>query len=154
MLPNIVHKGKNLGRISEPGYKKSFKKGCVSVWGAQFIQFLAALGFFFPWSIRKKRLFLSFFQINRGKTASVARNWINVVPQTDTTTFAFASASILLLCFQLSKRRRGLCLVYQYYCSLCQKTTSRCGRLKKFYFSLPIILFDQMSTAKNLLLNL
>ena len=38
-----------------------------------------------------------FFQIDRGKTASVARHWINVAPQTGATTFAFASVSILLL---------------------------------------------------------
>ena len=37
------------------------------------------------------------FQINRGKTFSAARNWINFVPQREVTTFAFASVSILLL---------------------------------------------------------
>ena len=38
-----------------------------------------------------------FFQIDRGKTASAARNLIYVAPQIDATTFAFASVSILLL---------------------------------------------------------
>ena len=39
-----------------------------------------------------------FFQIDQGKTASAARNWTNsVVPQTDATTFALSSNSILLL---------------------------------------------------------
>ena len=38
-----------------------------------------------------------FFQIDQGKTASAARNLINSGPQTDATTFAFASVSILLL---------------------------------------------------------
>ena len=37
-----------------------------------------------------------FFQIDWGKTASAARSWMNSVPQTDATTFAFASLSILL----------------------------------------------------------
>ena len=39
-----------------------------------------------------------FFQIVWGKTAGAAKNWINSAPQTDATTFAFASLSILLLC--------------------------------------------------------
>ena len=38
-----------------------------------------------------------FLSIDRGKTAIAARNWINFAPQTDATTFAFASVSILLL---------------------------------------------------------
>ena len=39
----------------------------------------------------------SFFQIDRGKTAGAARNWIKSTPQTDATTFALPSVSILLL---------------------------------------------------------
>ena len=42
--------------------------------------------------------FNRFFQIDRDKTASAARNLTNFAPQTDATTFAFASVSILLLC--------------------------------------------------------
>ena len=38
-----------------------------------------------------------FFQIDRGKIASMARKGINSVPQTDATIFSFASVSILLL---------------------------------------------------------
>ena len=41
--------------------------------------------------------FILFFQIERGKTASEVRNLINFALQTDATTFAFASVSILLL---------------------------------------------------------
>ena len=41
--------------------------------------------------------FILFFQIDWGKTPSAARNWTNFVPQTDATTFAFSSNSILLL---------------------------------------------------------
>ena len=50
----------------------------ASVWGAEFIHFLAALAGL-PWSIWKKRL---------NSTVSA--------PQTDETTFAFASLSIIL----------------------------------------------------------
>ena len=39
-----------------------------------------------------------FFQIDQGKTTSPARNWTNSAPQTDATTFALSSNSILLLC--------------------------------------------------------
>ena len=53
-------------------------KVVASVWGTQFIQFLAALAIL-PWSIEKKR------------------NWINLAPQAAVTTFAFSSVSILLL---------------------------------------------------------
>ena len=50
-----------------------------------------------PRSIWEKVELLLFFKIDRGKIASAARNWINSVPQTDATTFAIASVSILLL---------------------------------------------------------
>ena len=53
-------------------------KVVASVWGTQFIQFLAALAIL-PWSIEKKT------------------NWINLAPQAAVTTFAFSSVSILLL---------------------------------------------------------
>ena len=39
-----------------------------------------------------------FFQIDRGKTASAAKNWTNSAPQTDATSFTLPSVSILLLC--------------------------------------------------------
>ena len=35
--------------------------------------------------------------VDRDKTASAARNWTNIAPQTDATTFALPSVSILLL---------------------------------------------------------
>ena len=57
-------------------------KVIASVWGAHIFQFLAALAVLL-WSI------------NPGKIASAARNLINSAPQTDTTTFAFVSVSIL-----------------------------------------------------------
>ena len=47
--------------------------------------------------LKEKDEFNLFFKIDRGKIASAARNWINSVPQTDATTFAIASVSILLL---------------------------------------------------------
>ena len=48
--------------------------------------------------LKEKVEFLLFFQIDRGKTASAARNWANFAPQTDAATFALSSNSILLLC--------------------------------------------------------
>ena len=66
-------------------------KVVVSVWGEEFVQFLAALDVL-PWSIWEKRF------IDQGKRAKAARNSTNSAPQTDVTTFAFASLSILLLC--------------------------------------------------------
>ena len=54
-------------------------KVVAAVWGTELIKFLAALAVL-PWSIWKKRL-----------------NSSNSGPQTDATTFAFASVSILLL---------------------------------------------------------
>ena len=68
-----------------------------SVWGADFIQFLAALTIF-PRSIWKNRRISTFSsKSTERKTASAARNCINSAPQTETTTFAFASVCILLL---------------------------------------------------------
>ena len=64
---------------------KGKAKVVASVWGAKFVQFLAALAVL-PRSIWKKRSnsaglfgkkpveFNRFFQIDRGKTASAARN--------------------------------------------------------------------------------
>ena len=37
--------------------------------------------------------FVLFFQIDRGKTDSAARNWTNFAPQTDATTFTLLSPS-------------------------------------------------------------
>ena len=45
--------------------------------------------------------FPPFSQIDRGKTGCAARQWINSAAQTDATTFAFASLSILILWFWL-----------------------------------------------------
>ena len=66
----------------------------ASAWWAEFIQFLAALAacFFASVDLEEKVEFILFFQIDRGK---IARNWINSAHKTDTTTFAFASVSIL-----------------------------------------------------------
>ena len=66
------------------------------IWGAKFIQFLAALAVF-PRSIKEKDEFNLVFQIDQGKAASAARNWTNSAPQADAMTFAFASVSPLLL---------------------------------------------------------
>ena len=70
----------------------------ASVWGAKFVQFLAAPAVL-PRSIWKKRLnSTGFFQIDRDKTAGVARKWTNFSPKyEDAMPFAFASLSILLL---------------------------------------------------------
>ena len=57
-------------------------KVIASVWGAHIFQFLAALAVLLR-------------SINPGKIASAARNLINSAPQTDATSVAFASVSIL-----------------------------------------------------------
>ena len=44
--------------------------------------------------------FNRFFPIDRGKTARAARNWTHLAPQIDTTIFALAILSILLLCIR------------------------------------------------------
>ena len=81
-------------------------KVVASVWGAKFVKFLAALAVVsrFERNVRIKPFLPNrldelnrFFQLDRGKTASAAKNWTNVVPQTDATTFALPSVSILLL---------------------------------------------------------
>ena len=60
--------------------------------GAEFVQFLAALGLdLFGRNGWIQRVYLE--KIDRGKTASAARNFAT---QTDATEFAFASVSILL----------------------------------------------------------
>ena len=66
-------------------------KFVASVWGADFVQFFSTVG------LEEMVEFILFFHIDWGKTASVARNWTKSAPQTDATTFAFASLSILLL---------------------------------------------------------
>ena len=81
-------------------------------WRTEFIQFLATLAILHYRTILKKRMNSSFFQIilvqfilffksSYSRIASMARNWINSVPQTATTTFAFSSVSFLLLCLLL-----------------------------------------------------
>ena len=42
-------------------------------------------------------MFILFFESSKCKSASMARNWINSVPQTAATTFAFSFVFILLL---------------------------------------------------------
>ena len=46
--------------------------------------------------MKEKLEFILFFQIDLGKKLYAARNRTNSVPQTEATTFAFASGSILL----------------------------------------------------------
>ena len=70
---------------------------------------LFILGFWFCGMLIRKKdsaVFNLFFQIDRGKTALAARNWINFAPQTDATTFAFASVSLLILCSMHSENTR------------------------------------------------
>ena len=63
-------------------------KVVASVWGKEFIQFLAALAFL-PWTILKNRI-NSPFSINHHKTQTNHH-------QTQATAFAFSSVFILLL---------------------------------------------------------
>ena len=69
----------------------------ASVWGAKFLLNPCRASRFASVDLEKKVEFNHFFQINRGKTASAARDGTNSVPQPDATTFAFASLSILLI---------------------------------------------------------
>ena len=69
-------------------------KVVASIWGTEFVQFLAC---FASVDLEEKDEFNRFFQIDRGKTDSAAKNLTNSVPQIDETTFAFASLTILLL---------------------------------------------------------
>ena len=50
------------------------------------------------WKQKARQRLNRFFQIDRDKTARAAGNRINFSPQTDATTFALPSVSILLLC--------------------------------------------------------
>ena len=65
--------------------------------------------------LKEKDAFIIFFKIVLGKTASAARNWINSSPETDSTTFAFSSAFVLLLWYTPSV---SLCLVFLILCLL------------------------------------
>ena len=79
-----------------------------SIWGATFFQSLPrklfCLGLFVrndwiqPVYLKETVEFNRFFQLDRDKTASVARYWTHFAPQTDATTIAMPSVSILLLC--------------------------------------------------------
>ena len=75
----------------------------ASVWGAKFVQFLAAR-VVLPQSIWKKRLNSS-YSSKSTKAKLIARQGIEIqsAPQKDATTFAFASISILLLCCQCNE---------------------------------------------------
>ena len=83
--------------------KEEKAKVVASVLGAEFFQFLAVLAILprsiWNWKNRKKP-FLPYRPRQNSKCA--ARNLINAVSQTDATTFAFASVSIILLWYQLS----------------------------------------------------
>ena len=85
-----------------------------SIWGATFFQSLPRKLFCLGLFVRNDRIqpvyleetveFNRFFQIDRNKTASAARNWTNFPPQTDATIFALPYVSILLLCCKLTER--------------------------------------------------
>ena len=73
--------------------------------------------------LEEKVQFILFFQTDGGKTASAARNWRNVVPQTDATTFAFAYVSILLIAMLRRNRKYFVqhiakCCLH-FYCRFC-----------------------------------
>ena len=68
-----------------------------SVWGTEIVVLPCRASNFALVYLKEKVEFILFSQINRGKTASAARNWSNSVPQTDATTFALSSNSIILL---------------------------------------------------------
>ena len=75
-------------------------KVVVSVWGAEFVQFLAALAVLLRGLFERKGEIHPIFP-NRPKKnsySSAARNWTNFAPQTDATTFALSSNPSLLLC--------------------------------------------------------
>ena len=72
-------------------------KVVASVWGAKFVQFLAALAVLSRLIWNETVECILFFQMDHGKKASAARNWTNFASQTDATIFVFASVSILLL---------------------------------------------------------
>ena len=46
--------------------------------------------------MKEKDEFILFFKIVLGKTSSAARNWLNSFPQTEATTVAFSSVSLIL----------------------------------------------------------
>ena len=76
-------------------------KVIASVWGGQNLFNSFSLQCFALVYSKEKVEFILFFQINRGIKASGARNWTNIAPQLDATTFALSSNSILL-CFKNS----------------------------------------------------
>ena len=93
----------------------------VSVWGVKCVQFLVALSVL-PRSFERKGWIQPFFQIYRDKTASMARNWTNSAPQTDATTFALSSNSILLLwlpCSLSPPSHCSICVCIYIYCTVC-----------------------------------
>ena len=91
-------------------------KVVVAVWGAEFIEFFAALAILHLGNFTKKKIieyflyiilvqFILFFKLFFCKIASPARNWINSVPQTAATTFALSFFFILLLCFRQGRKQ-------------------------------------------------
>ena len=73
----------------------------ASVWGAEFVLFLAALAVLPKVYLKEKVEFILFFQFDLVKTVSAARNWTNFDPQTDATNFALSSI-ILSFFYDLS----------------------------------------------------
>ena len=69
-------------------YKTMLRRMCVHctllAWIHPFLQIILTM-------------FILFFESSKCKSASMARNWINSVPQTAATTFAFSFVFILLL---------------------------------------------------------
>ena len=91
-------------------------KVVVAVWGAEFIEFFAALAILHLGNFTKKKIieyflyiilvqFILFFKLSYCKIASPARNWINSVPQTAAPTFALSFFFILLLCFRQGQKQ-------------------------------------------------
>ena len=79
--------GEQLSVMAEMSHRKRMEKEAkallvASVWGAKFVQFLTALAVL-PRSISVEETveFILFFLIDRGKTASAARNLTNFAPQ-------------------------------------------------------------------------
>ena len=87
----------------EEGWREKQRQKLLRLFGGQNL-FNSLRRYLFAWvALEEKDEFNRFFQIDRDKTASAARNWTNTAPPTDATTFAFASLSILLLWPEPSK---------------------------------------------------
>ena len=97
----------------EEGWKQKARQRSSRLFGGQnLFNSLPHLMFCLGQFERKGLIHPTFLQINRGKTASAARNWTNFVPQTDATTFALSSNSILLLCMYLWIKLKQLKIIF------------------------------------------